>query len=490
MKIKQLLAIAVTVAFSETAYAQYAEDALRFSTSGQGSTSRAKALGNAFTAVGGDLTSVSSNPAGLGFFTKSEFSLTPEFNGSNVKSTFFNNNLTDSKDNINLNNVAAVFYSRLNSPQGADKTKGWLSLNFGIGYNRTNNFYENSNYSGINPNNSIADYYAELGNNFSLEEGSLQQWAYDQNLIDQYNSGLYEPNTFLNATQSSHTIRSGGQSEISLAMGTNYSNQLYLGLGVGISNIRYNSTSTFTEEGTASILDANSNAVDRDYISDFATDQITKGTGINARLGLIYKPVEAVRIGATFTTPTWYTIDDSYSEGLNTSFIGGDRFRSGPVYYDYTYNLRTPAKVNGGMAVFIQQYGFLSADVEFIDYTNMKLSSDGVPLSDDNKKVLQNYKSAVNYRLGAEAKLDQFFLRGGFGIQGNPYKNLNNSDFQTQTISGGVGYRVNNYYVDLTYNNVSTNSRALPYLLDGGDAPEASFKKKNDNVFLTFGVRF
>lgn len=490
MKIKYVLAVTAIVAVTQSAYAQYSEDAIRFSMATQGSTARAKAAGNAFTAVGGDLTSVSGNPAGIGFFTKSEFSLTPEFNGSSVKSSYFNTANSASKDNVNLNNASAVFYSRLNTT-GADKTKGWLSLNFGVGYNRTNNFYDNLYFSGVNPDNSIADYYAELANSYTLESGSLQEWAYDHMLIDKYGAGdVYQPNTALNADQSNNTIRSGGQSEISFAMGANYSNQLYIGLGVGITSLRYNSNSIFTEKGTASVLDNNSNPVDQDYTSAFSSNQVTKGTGLNARLGLIYKPVEAVRIGATFTTPTWYTIDDSYAEGLNTAYVGGDRYVSKSDPYDYTYNLKTPAKVNGGIAVFIQQYGFISADVEYVDYANMKLSSDGSQLSGDNNLIIQNYQSAVNYRLGAEAKLDKFFLRGGYGVQGNPYKGLANSEFKTQTVSAGLGYRMSNYYVDLTYTNVGTNTQASPYVLDAGNYPMASYKKSYDNVFLTFGVRF
>lgn len=491
MKLKLVLAVTAIVTVTQGAYAQYSEDAIRFSMATQGSTSRAKAIGNAFTAVGGDLTSVSGNPAGIGFFTKSEFSLTPEFNGSSVKSTFFNAANSASKDNVNLNNISAVFYSRLKTPRGTDKTKGWLSLNFGVGYNRTNNFYDNLYYSGTNPNNSIADYYAELANANTLESGSLQEWAYDHSLIDQYGANnIYEPNTALNADQSNNTIRSGGQSEISFAMGANYSNELYVGLGVGITSLRYNSNSIFTESGTASVLDNNNNPVDMDYTSAFSTDQVTKGTGLNARLGLIYKPVEAVRIGATFTTPTWYTIDDSYAEGLTTTYVGGDRYLSKGDPYDYTYTLKTPAKINGGLAVFIQQYGFISADIEYIDYANMKLSSDGIQLSGDNNLIIQNYQSAVNYRLGAEAKLDDFFLRGGYGIQGNPYKGLNNTDFQTKTASVGAGYRMVNYYVDLTYTNVGTHTQASPYVLDAGNYPTAYYEKNYDNVFLTFGIRF
>lgn len=502
MKIKHLLAVTAIVAFTQGAYAQYSEDAIRFSMATQGSTARAKAAGNAFTAVGGDLTAVSGNPAGIGFFTKSEFSLTPEFDGSSVKSSYFNTTNTANKDNVNLNNASAVFYSRLNTT-GADKTKGWLSLNFGIGYNRTNNFYDNLYYAGVNPNNSIADYYAELANNYTLENGSLQQWASDHFLIDNYGTDQnkdYKPNTTPNgpfllpssnlfANQNNNTIRSGGQSEISFAMGANYSNQLYIGVGVGITSLRYNSNSIFTEQGISSLLENNLN-VERNYTSAFSMNQVTKGTGLNARLGLIYKPVEAVRIGATFTTPTWYTIDDSYAEGLNTSYVLGDRYVSKSDPYDYTYNLKTPAKVTGGVAVFIQQYGFISADVEYIDYANIKLSSDGSQLSGDNKLIVQNYQSAVNYRLGAEAKLDKFFLRGGYGIQGNPYKGLANSDFQTQTVSAGFGYRMNNYYVDLTYTNIGTNTQASPYVLDAGNYPTAAYKKSYDNVFLTFGVRF
>src|ERR1019366_1196577 len=160
-------------------------------------------IGNASTAIGGDLSSVSGNPAGLGFFTRSELSITPEFDGSKVNASYLGQTNTASKNTLNLNNAAIVFYSRLNTPTGQDKTKGWLSINFGAGYSRTNDYGENINAGGKNNQRSITDYYANLANSSGIPDGTLQSWAYNQNLIDQYGTSkpTYRSNAFTGASQ-------------------------------------------------------------------------------------------------------------------------------------------------------------------------------------------------------------------------------------------------------------------------------------------------
>src|SRR6195952_5126677 len=103
MKLKYILSVVAMVAITKTSFAQYSQDAIRFSGGSTGSTSRIKAIGNAGTAIGGDLSSVSGNPAGLGFFTHSEFSVTPEFNALMVNSAYLGSNQTASKSSVNLN---------------------------------------------------------------------------------------------------------------------------------------------------------------------------------------------------------------------------------------------------------------------------------------------------------------------------------------------------------------------------------------------------
>src|SRR4051794_8243148 len=123
MKIKYLLSVIAIVAFTTDSFAQYSQDAIRFSTFQTGSTSRIKGIGNAGTAIGGDLSSISGNPAGLGFFTHSELSITPEFDGSKIKSVYLgdaNNTYRDSKSNLNFNNASVVIYQRLTTPKGRD----------------------------------------------------------------------------------------------------------------------------------------------------------------------------------------------------------------------------------------------------------------------------------------------------------------------------------------------------------------------------------
>ncbi|MBS7562977.1 hypothetical protein KHS38_01055 [Mucilaginibacter sp. Bleaf8] len=486
MKIKYYLLVMATVAITKTSFAQYSQDAIRFSTFQTGSTSRIKAIGNAQMAVGGDLSSVSGNPAGLGFFTRSELSITPEFNSTKVTGNYYGQSSTGKSNQLNFNNASVVFYSRINSPRGEDKSKGWLSVNWGASYNRTNNFYQNSFYGGLNDKSSITDYYTSLANqaldnNYSLD-GYLEGWAAGQGLI-RYNQpqDQYESNAKYKALQNSNTRTEGGQTAYSFSMGANYSNKLYLGLGFDVTDLRYNSTNAFTED--------NATLADFSYNTTYGRNQVTTGTGFNIRAGFIYKPVEAVRFGATVTTPTWYNVSDVTEEYLNTTYeaSGQPSGRNGDTY-NASYDLRTPFKVAGGLAIFIKKYGFITGDVEYLNYSTTRLSSPDFDVTDDNNDIRKLYGTAVNARVGAEARVtSSFYLRGGYGIQGSPLKN---DGKDIKSVSGGLGYRFGSYYIDATYMHNSGTQNVTPYSIGPQFSPVAALKTNSNNAFLTVGLRF
>src|SRR5674536_391977 len=68
--------------------AQNVDDALRYSQSFYGGTARFMSMGGAFTALGGDISSLSQNPAGLGVFRSSEITLTPQLFHINTAASF------------------------------------------------------------------------------------------------------------------------------------------------------------------------------------------------------------------------------------------------------------------------------------------------------------------------------------------------------------------------------------------------------------------
>ena len=489
MKLKYILCVIAAAAITKSSFAQYSQDAIRFSGTQPGSTARLKAVGNASTALGGDLSSVSSNPAGLGFFTSSEFSITPEYDMFKADAGYFGSNINSTKNTGNLSNASIVFYSQNKTARGTDKTQGWLSVNFGLGYSRTNNFNESVNYSGFNPDNSISDYYADRAN-FSSSD-ILADWAYDHKLIDLYNvSGgqSYLSNVVINNSsqllQVGDIRRTGGQSEFNLAVGANYSNKLYIGGSLGIASIRYNSTTTFTETGDVSISDTEPA---RGFTSAFVQDQVTRGTGANIKLGVIYKPVNALRLGLNFTSPTWYSMEDTYTERLATDINGDINARDGETY-GLRYDMQTPLKIAGGAAVFIGKYGFITGDIEYVDYPSANLeSNDDYDASFDNGNIKTLYKGAVNARVGAEARLGKFaYLRGGYNIQGSPLKNDGSA---LKTASGGIGFRKGAYGIDATYTHMTGDQVLYPYEI-GDFSPAATINRTRDNVYLTLSYRF
>ncbi len=499
MKLKYILTAFVIVLFTNTSFAQYSQDAVRFSNFQTGSTSRIKAIGNAGTAIGGDLSSIGTNPAGIGFFTKNEYSVTGAFSGSNVNANYFGQNTSASQNSGNLYNASALYYTRLNNNR-VDKNKGWLSLNFGASYNRTNDFNQNISYAGQSNSSSIADYFAQAANKsnyiqngrFNFAGNYPENIAFNQYLIDSVglngdkSKAVFAPNTATKPQQSNVINRTGGMSEYDFSIGANYSNKLYLGFGLGFTALNYNSSITFAENGYEYVNNKSN------YSTNYLTDQSTVGTGINARFGVIYKPVSAVRLGVTITTPTWYNIDDNTFLGLATQYSGKAPVSDGQNY-SLNYNLRTPWKFSGGIAVFAGNLGFISADVDYIDYSTTHLStgSDLYDFTQDNNDIKQLYKSAINARIGAEAKVTgNFFLRGGYGVQGSPQKSTQGS---IRTASAGLGYRWDKYYIDLTYSRTTYTQIQYPYVLDSGStfsSPFASLNNTFNNAYLTFGVRF
>ncbi|RYE17800.1 MAG: hypothetical protein EOP51_23260 [Sphingobacteriales bacterium] len=510
MKIKYVLSVAAIVAFTNGAFAQFSQDAVTFSTSQDGTTSRIKALGGAGTAVGGDISCVGLNPAGLGFFTKSELSITPEFNGVSSKSTFYNTTISKNRNTGNLANASVVLYNQVKKPAGADKTKGWLSVNYGVAYNHTNNFNYNAIMEGRGSNgSSIADWYADLGTKSNyvptgstdpqFPEGSLEGFGYYQGLINtsgpiQIDNGTryynMVPVTAVGPSQRVDILRKDGQSEYNVAIGANHSNKLYLGASVGITNIRYDYSSIFTEEG---VTDENQ---PENYNTGYIVNQSTRGTGFNLKVGAIYKPVNAVRLGATITTPTWYNLEDVYSEDVETKFANSPYQTNGNTY-GTRYDLKTPFKASAGIAIFAGDRGFITGDVEYIDYSGARISSPDYDPGDDNLDIKEGYKSAVNLKAGAEARVtNNVFLRGGYSVQGTPQADLQSA---IKTVSGGIGFRKGAYYLDATYTRSTGTYFYAPYQVSDNyinnstvaiTNPYSDIKRQFNNVFVTFGYRF
>jgi Outer membrane protein transport protein (OMPP1/FadL/TodX) len=450
---KYIAMLVVAVATTSYSNAQvilptYGGDALRFSQTNYGSSARFKGMGNAQIGVGGDISSLGGNPAGLGLFTRSEFVFTPEFNGTNINSNYLNTNTSSNKSQINLNQLGVVFHMPTYRAKGQDTQKGVVSAVVGIGYNRNNDYGLEANFSGINNTSSV------------------------YNMFYEENAGT------LGNTQFGNVMRSGAVSEFNVAGAINISNQIYIGASLGLVNLNLTNDISLNETGNV-----------ENYKVDYFQNQDTKGSGVNARLGIIFRPVSELRLGVNLQTPTWFTIDDSYSVSST------DKAILDAETYDFSYNLRTPLKGSFGASYIIASRALLSADVDFVDYSTIRFSSrnggDMSTINQNNNEVKTNYKSAVNYRVGGEVKVsDLFSLRAGYGINGSAYKDDSDNYFQTQFYSGGVGYRNKNYYFDLAYQRVQTHSTFSPYLLDDFKEPVADAKNNKNNVFLTFGIRF
>jgi len=463
---------------------QTSADALRYSRIFYGGTARFTGLSGAFTAVGADASVMATNPAGIGLFQSAEVTLTFAPSISNSTADYNGSISSDFRVNFGMGNLGVIISIK---PYNKYKSSALRNFNFGIGFNRQSDFSNRTYIYGLNNTSSLMTSYVDkLNADHYLTPYDYPfdiALAYDANLIgyDSLSGSYYCDAPNGGVTQSKLINTSGSINELDIAFGGNINDKLYFGLTIGVPTIRYYESSQYVEN--------KENPSIPNFLSlSYNYGLQTRGTGVNFKLGLIYRPLPWFRVGASIHTPTWYpSLQDEWFSNIHTTFTRSDWNSSqySPVG-NYNYRLMTPFRAMGGLAFIIGQYGLFSADYEYVNYGQARFSA-----SDDfstlNREIQNKYQSWGNVRLGTEWRIQNFRLRGGFAYFSNPYKqNINNSE--RYQASGGFGYRSKHFFADVTY--VWSQMKEDYYLYDPALVNPSHNTNTTHTVLTTVGIRF
>lgn len=493
MRLSKTKVIILLAAISISATAQNEVDALRYSQVNFGGTARFNALSGAFGALGGDLSVSSVNPAGLSIYRASEFSFTPSVMTQNTRSTHYGNTSEDGKMNFNFGNIGVVFTDLKKSGGYSD----WAGAHLAITYNHHNNFHNRRSISGMNPSSSLLDQYAGQVNGMNPMD------IYDADLFGSslaWNTFLLNPvdtidtTTFIGVAsnggvhQSKQTVQKGGMGEFDISISGNYNNKFYIGGTLGFPSVNYTEESTYTETDIEDSIA---------YFNSFDLRErlTTTGNGFNFKLGMIFRPIDWMRLGGAIHTPTYWKMNDEYSSDITASFdsippwttANSTEFKDASPDGSYDYRLYTPWRVIGSMAFIIQKKGLISVDYELVDYSSARLRGPFYGFDSENASINSKYTHATNLRVGTEWKFDPFSIRGGYALYGSPFKSGLN-DGSRENYSFGFGIRESDFYIDFAYIFSRTSE---DYYLYSGDIIEPTMTSTESHTFqTTLGFRF
>jgi hypothetical protein len=476
--------------------AQNADDALRYSQIFYNGTARFISMGGAFTALGGDLSSLSQNPAGLGVFRSSEISISPQLFNIKTKAGFNGNKSEDYLYNFNLGQAGIVANIINNS-----STTGLVSLNVGYSFNKTNNLTQNILIDGISNNSSLADYWADISSGYFkreladyVAEGFL---AWDTWIIDTLSgSGTEYGTVFSNYGDNPPSVygqkmrriitNEGYTAEHSIAVGGNYSDKIFFGAALGITRLSYSSSLEHSESTDISLPSGFTNF-------DYTFHYDDNGTGYSLKLGAIYKPLDYLRIGFAFHSPTVFRINEYIHDNMTSKFDDGGKYESKNKPTRFNYALTTPFRVIGGVALQIKKIALVSADYEFVDYGTAKFSEtgDGYDYGAKNQAIKNTLGPVSNLRLGAEVRLNRIYLRGGYGYYGKAFRQSNdiNHNLDYSSLSLGAGFREQNVFIDFGYTSLSNPQQYILY--DSSVETAVADINTQRNLFtMTFGYKF
>lgn len=547
--ISRIFQILMLTAIPATAAAQSSIDALTLSDTELRGTSRFMSMAGAFTALGGDLSTLTQNPAGIGVYRGSDVTITLDLSFLSNKSSNIPGGATMNNTHFDANTIGYVGTMNFGS-NSVMSTFSW-----GVSYNRLKSFTRNYRGSGIPLQTSMSNYIALMSDGID-PENMISKSGYDpyqdsqinwMNILafngaittptivtdnagkvtDIYYDGLFQydvpaqdGNPAIPATTGTagFKVRERGYAdEYNIAFGGNLANVVQWGLDLGITDLTHEQWTSYDEALQGANIRAGNEYYDviEEGDCDWQIDnwKKTTGTGFNLKFGLILKPVQELRIGVAVHTPTWYSMTTSYN--ANLTYGGSNRVQRdrGTNTAVYDWNLRTPWKLMFGLAGVIGGRGIISADYEYSAYDKMHTSDSYGDFDDYNDDIATYFRATNTLRLGAEFRVTpQFSLRLGYSYASSNVKSDaadNNLEIYTSGtnlgytfnqssnyVTAGLGYRTGCFYVDLAYVNrqrTSTYHCFTPFQDYDGLwtlAPQAKIKENANQLALTVGYKF
>lgn len=501
MKTKKIILciLCISASYMSMLHAQTAVETLRYSELLPSGTARSVGVAGAMSSLGGDMGSLSVNPAGLGVYRKSEFNLTPAVQITSVGSSLNGAaTMDESNATFGIENIGLVFYKGYNN----SKLK---AFNFGATINRVANFNRQTVYSGQTAGSVINAFQASAQGFINEElEGFTSGLAADAGAIFNLD-GAYTDEWFsdfdtfedLGIERSETITTTGGVSDLALSLGFNISHKLYLGFSGNFPIVRFEETRSYVED------DSTDDVIPFFRNLSYNQSITTTGIGLGFKAGFIYRITNEIRLGGSVHSPIRYTLSDNFTADLEYFFID-ENDPSSPLIDgqglspdgSFGYRLRTPWRFNGGLSVVLKKFGFISLDVESFNYsdleydfvTNNNNSEDNrIIQAEVNSDIRRQFSNALNIKIGAEYLIKKFRLRAGYGLFGNPF---NDSSSPRNVISFGAGVRGDKAYLDLAYRATVATENYSPYVSPNQFEQLVSSDINTNNIILTFGYRF
>ncbi|WP_026978190.1 OmpP1/FadL family transporter [Flavobacterium tegetincola] len=492
---KKLLSFIIIVSAFTTVKAQQVSDALQYANDDINGTARFRAMGGAFGALGGDLSSLSVNPAGSAVFTGNFAAVTLSNQNKKNTSTYFGT-ANDTKDSsFDMNQFGSVWVFNNTNPDSK-----WTKMSLALNYDKTNNFNNSIYTQGYNPTNSVSNYFSSYAN--GIPESTLTGNSYEalnyneQQAFLGYNGYLINPeagNQYSSAVnpngnyyQQNRVESNGYNGKIAFNLGAEYDQRFYFGVNLNAHFVDFENYTSFYEDYQDS---PGNNTTAGVQASRFTNQLYTYGSGFSMQIGAIAKVTNEFRVGLAYESPTWYSLNDELKQTLSVNCAdcgtNDTNFFADPnlVIYYPTYRLQTPSKYTGSLAYIFGGSGLLSVDYSLRDYSNTKFRPSNEFTTVNN--ALNNTLDVSNdLRIGAEYRIKQWSLRGGYRFEESPYKNSSTIG-NLNSYSTGLGYNFGNIKLDMAYTySKRDNNQAF---FTQGLTDTSSIQAIQNNITLTLG---
>ena len=536
---KKILTLILLAASASGLYAQGLYEGLIFSQNTYYGTARSMALGNAMTAVGGDLGSIVINPAGSAVSSYSQFTISPSLTISSSKAGYAAISGTDP-----YGNEGTSRYTRFNMPNiglnlryDTGQKYGLKSMSFGIVANGTNNYTSRIIAGGVNNATTYSGALAWDATNGGYAPSVLNSRdSYDRHsapwaLINGYRGGIIgdmPQNRYIGSAEviypngdisiggpidQTYGLQTyGSKYDIDLNWGFHVDDQWFFGVNIGIQGLNYQYDEYIKEFARdPSQFPMEVDGVPTEFHNlRYRYSYNASGSGINAKIGVLYVPGNGLRLGAAIQTPTALTIRERWKYAADTHFTSSslDCNETSPEGR-YDYNFRAPYRVNAGVAYTYENIAMVSVDYELCDYSTMRFfSRDGYDddFSEANSDIRDLTGISHMLRAGVELKpVPEFAIRTGYNLTSLPesyydeHHSKHTDTYMTHMVSFGLGYSSpGSFFADIAARYVFYPKEYVrpygDYLYDGNvlktASPEIESSRTKLNLVLTLGFRF